>query len=270
MIELHRERAGRGLRGARRMAAIVALGSCPLLMGAKGCTANSTSEAPDASGSWAIAYDDSLGVEVTIGGAVYTETLGAAGGSFTIDHDGLPITFDLDCARPEIVCPSEAWPATVDIEHRNDRFPHRMWVRMPRQECPGSLVDAAPEDCGAGTQNPDCDQVCDSELQTVTQDVFAVIDEAGESFDMLLGAGVASNGINCALLGVSSAHADLVTRGSADGGDWEAYEMENGEVVVAYAGACLWAADVDMDATLEAAVRSASVRFTTGFTGQKR
>ena len=59
---------------------------------------------------WGIQYDDTIGVEVKIGGAVYNAELGAAGGTSRSTTPGKPYTFDLDCARPDVVCPSEAWP----------------------------------------------------------------------------------------------------------------------------------------------------------------
>lgn len=246
----------------------------PVLGGAKegGCgksPAFSRTAAPNLEGEWTIAYDDTLAVELTLGGAVYTEEIGLEGGAFTIDHDGRPLTFDLSCERPEVVCPSEGWPASVSITQRNATYPHRMWVTIPRQQCDGALVAPAAEECGEGTNNPDCEMVCDGDIITRDTEHFGVIDEPGESFDLLLGAGVATNGINCAMLGVSSAHADLVTSGTAGEEDWTAEEMANGDVVVAYAGGCLWAGDPDMDAELEALLLSASVKFTTGFTGTR-
>ncbi len=260
-------------RVTRLIPVTLVLAAAPLALGAEGgcgkSPAFSRSPAPDVAGQWAISYDDSLSVEIQIGGAVYTEEIGVAGGSFTIDHDGMPLTFDLSCERPEVVCPSETWPATVDVTQRNATYPHRMWVRIPRQSCDGPLVDPDPAECGAGTNNPDCEEVCDGEIATTETEHFGVIDEAGGSFDLLLGAGVATNGVNCALLGVSSAHADLVTTGTSEGGDWRAEEMSNGKVVVAYAGGCLWAGDPDMDAELEALVVSASVKFETGFAGTR-
>src|SRR6185503_20427874 len=84
----------------------------PTLMAAKGkgCGGDgdspaifSKTPAPDMTGSWDVTYDDTIDVEITIGGAVYTAEIGVAGGTVTIDHDGQPITFELDCARPEVV-----------------------------------------------------------------------------------------------------------------------------------------------------------------------
>jgi hypothetical protein len=87
---------------------------------------------------------------------------------------------------------------------------------------------------------------------------------------VLLGAGVATNGVNCALLGVSAAGADLVNVGTPMEEDWESTAMEGGVVTVAYAGGCLWAGDPDDDGTVEAIVIGAGVKFTTGFTAVKQ
>jgi hypothetical protein len=243
----------------------------PGLMGARGdgCAANSSSPAPDVTGEWDIAYDDVIGVEATLGGAVYTAELGATGGAFTIDHDGTPLTFALDCSRPEILCPSEAWPEQVSIEQRDVAREHQMIVNLPMQSCSGAEVAADPDTCGEGTDNPACDPICMGEIVVRNREVFGVIGEAGQSFRLYLGGGIATNGLNCALLGWSVADADLATIGAADDGDWAAIGMDRGIVEVGYAGGCLWAGDPDMDGDLEALVLGASIRFTTGFTGEK-
>ncbi|MBU1239330.1 hypothetical protein KKF84_21260 [Myxococcota bacterium] len=241
-------------------------------MGAKGdgCSAASKSAAPDVTGTWDISYDDTLDVTITIGGAVYERTIGVNGGLIEITHDGSPLTFDLDCARPEIVCPSEAWPATVTMEQRNTTYEHQMIVTLPKTECSGTMVEPDPLECGAGTLNPDCDQVCDGEITVQERETFGVIGEDGSTFRLYLGGGIATNGINCILLAGSVADGDLVNRGTADDGDWEAYEITGGVVKTGYAGGCLWAGDPDMDGELEALVLSASITFETGFTGVKR
>lgn len=248
------------------------LTALPLLGGAQGdgCAANSRSPAPDVAGWWDIEYDDTIGIEVTIGGAVYTDELGAQGGTFTINHEGQPFTFALDCARPDVLCPSEAWPTEVLAEQRNTTFEHRMIVTLPTQSCDGNLVAPEPAECGAGTNNPDCEQVCDGPVTVRDEERFGVIGETGETFRLFLGAGVVTNGFNCALLGWSLADAELVSTGTADDGDWQAQEMTNGIVEVGYAGGCLWAGDPDMDAQLEALLVSASIKFTTGFTGARQ
>lgn len=259
-------------RGTRRLACILVLAGCaPLVMGARGgCgTLTSRDPAPDVNGQWAITYDDTLSVEIQIGGATYDAEIPAEGGTVHVEHGGFGFDFTLDCSRPEVVCPSEAWPSTVTAEQREAEYPHRMWVRSPRTECAGTLRAPEENECGEGTLNPECDEVCDGEVVTVERDTFGLINGAGTRFDLLLGAGAASNGVNCVLLGLSSAHADLVSTGSAEDEDWVAQQMTNGEVVTAYGGGCLWAGDPDMDEELEALVIGASVVFRTGFTGAR-
>ncbi len=242
-----------------------------MTMGAKGdgCAANSTSDAPDVEGTWDVTYDDMLGVEIKLGGSTYTSELGVQGGAITINHNGKPFTFNLNCARPEVICPSEAWPKTVTAEQRNTRYEHRMIVTLPVQSCSGALVKPAAAQCGAGTLNPNCDLVCSGEVTTRNQETFGVIGESGDSFRLYLGGGVASNGINCVLLGgsVADAHIDSTGRGTPD---WQATAMSAGLVTVGYAGGCLWAGDPNMDGQTEALVLGASVKFTTGFTAARR
>ena len=107
---------GWGMRNIQ-LSAILVL-ALPLLGGAKGdgCAANSKSPAPDVNGWWDVTYDDTIGVEVKIGAAVYTRELGAQGGVIDITHEGRPFRFNLDCGRPEVLCPSEAWPASVQAQ----------------------------------------------------------------------------------------------------------------------------------------------------------
>jgi hypothetical protein len=176
----------------------------------------------------------------------------------------------LQRSRPEIVCPHEAWPTEVEIEQRDDTYEHRMWVTLPTQYCAGPMVQPKPEDCGEGTNNPECDQVCDGDVLVHDEERFGVIGEDGSSFRLYLGAGLATNGFNCALSGWSVADADLVTTGSSTSGSWEATGMSNGTVEVGFAGGCLWAANTDMDPELEALLVGASLRFTTSFTGDRK
>lgn len=252
-------------------AAMVLVAMTPLLLGAQGdgCAASSRTPAPDVSGRWAIAYDDTLDVTIDIGGAVYQEQIGAEGGSITIEHEGQPLTFDLDCSRPEILCPSEAWPGEVTIEQRDERFEHRMIVTLPGQRCVGDLVEPEPDACGPGTNNEDCDQVCTGEIVVEEVETFGVIGESGDTFRLYLGGGIATNGLNCALLGFSLADAYLGTEGTPGSADWRARFMDAGLVTVGYAGGCLWAGDPNMDGALEALLLGASVTFTTGFTGER-
>jgi hypothetical protein len=254
----------------------IAAAMLPLLVAAKGqgCAADdntifSQTPAPDMSGAWDVRYDDRLDIEITIGGAVYTRELGPEGGTLTIDHDGHPITFDFDCSRPEVVCPSEVWPAQVSFRQDDPTYPHRVWMQLPSTECAGSLVDPDPATCGADTRNPDCDQVCEGETITTSHEAFGTVDETGHDFWVGLSAGIASNGINCLLVGGSMAKGDLTTQGAEDTADWEATAAA-GDVVTVFAGGCLWAGDPNMDGELEALVLGGTLRLATGFSATKR
>ena len=255
-----------------RVVAMIALG---FLMGAggdedggRGCASLfSDSAAPDMAGDYAIDYDDALAVEIVIGGAVYTAEIGVQGGAVEIEHEGQPLTFALDCEREDVQCPSEVWPAVVTVEQREPKFPHQVHVLLPVQECDAPLRAPEADECGKGTDNPDCEDVCDGEMVTKEKPVLGSISEDGEAFDILLGAGAATNGINCGLLGVSIARADLVTEQTRE--SWTVESLDNGEVITGYSGACLWADDVDMDGDLEAAVLGATLTFTTGFTAER-
>ena len=243
----------------------------PFTLGASGdgCAANSRSPAPDVTGEWAITYDDRIGVEIDIGGAHYEEEIPASGGTIEIVHAGRTLSFELDCGRPEIVCPSEAWPEQVSVEQRNTEFEHRMIFTLPTQECDGVLRAPDDDECGEGTLNPECESVCDGDIVVRDSERFGVIGEDGDSFRLYLGAAIATNGLNCALLGFSVADAELDTNGSSEDGDWEAVSMEDGLVTVGYAGGCVWAGNADLDAELEAILAGASITFRTGFTGER-
>ena len=255
-----------------RSALVVALG---VMMGAggdeeggRGCASLfSKSDAPDMAGTYDVDYDDMLEVEIAIGGAVYTAEVGVQGGVVEIEHNGQPFSFDLDCGKEEVVCPSEVWPAKVDAEQRDPNFPHQVHLLLPVQQCSGELRAPDATECGEGTENPDCAEVCDGEMETVEKPVLGSISEDGDAFDILLSAGIATNGINCGLLGVSIAKADLATTETEE--EWTVDALENGEVITGYSGACLWVDDVDMDGDAEAAALGATLRFTTGFTAMR-
>ena len=239
----------------------------PFLFGFGSCggVLTSATPTPDMNGTWAVEYGDSLEVEITIGGALYTSELGLQGGTIDIEHDGQPLSFDLNCEDEDIICPSEVWPAEVDLEQREPQYPHRVWMSVPRQECDAELVPADPAECGEDTNNPDCADVCEGEMVTVQDEAFGLINEEGTEMAVLLGASGATNGVNCALLGVSIAAADIVATGSEETADWTGTDLTPGEVVVGYAGGCLWADDVDGDSELEAVVLEASIVFSTDF-----
>jgi hypothetical protein len=257
------------MRSPLRLSLLVGLTLvAPALLGARGdgCAAASTSAAPDLTGTWAITYDDTLDVEITIGGAVTKQTVPAAGAVVTVDYQGTSLSFNLDCSRPEIVCPSESWPASVSITEPNAKLDHQFVVDIPQQTCSGTTSKPPANTCGAGTTNPDCTPVCDGTVDVKETQAFGVIGETGDSFRLFLGGGIVSNGLNCALLGYSVADANLTTEGQGTA-SWHATAMTGGTVTVGYAGGCLFVGDPQADATLEPVILGASLKFTTGFTG---
>ena len=93
--------------------AMVALGALALAGCKKDSGFLSQTDSPDASGRWNVEYGDTLAIEVEIGGATYTDKTGLQGGKIELTHTGQPVTLDLDCSDPDIVCPSEQYPETV-------------------------------------------------------------------------------------------------------------------------------------------------------------
>ena len=260
----------------RRISVTIALTSVLMIgtaanPGQQGCAGNTATTAhqpgngvPDTTGEWAIAYDDTLAVAVNLGGVTYNATIPAAGGPVEVEHGDNVYTFDLDCARPEVLCPSEAWPEFVTLV-QVDNLVNQVTVSLPGQFCDGELVAA--ESCGEGTLNPDCDEVCDGEVVETTTTRYGSVSNDGQKFTVVLGAGAASNGVNCAAIALSGAEAQLATTGTKQGGDWIAHGMDAGTITVGYAGGCLWAGDPDKDGEMEALVLGASIVFETGFTG---
>ena len=214
-----------------------------------------------------LTWEDNLDVEITIGGAVYTETFGAEGGVMNINHDGTPISFNLDCSRPLIVCPSEVWPDNVALDQRDELFPRNVYVTIPLSVCVGDLVDADPNECNEDAET--C-QTCEGEITLGEAETFGRINLANDSLTVLLGGTVVSNGINCAMLGLSIAHTGLETEGAGPAGDWTAVSMPDGQVITGFAGGCLWAGDVNDDGSIEAIVVGAAVKLSTNFTGARQ
>ena len=97
-------------------------------------------------------------VDVKVGGSTYHQSLSPSGGTFSFMHQGAAFSFNIDCSRPEVVCPSEVWPAQVAVDQRDPMYQYRMWVKIPTQSCSGQTVAPKASECGAGTTN--CDSVC--------------------------------------------------------------------------------------------------------------
>lgn len=244
----------------------------PLSMAAEGegCSSTSRSAAPEVAGDWILAYDDLIEVTLKVGGSEYQSQVNSQGGLIEVTHQGRSLRFALDCARPEIVCPSEAWPERLSIEQRDVQYEHRMIVTVAEQRCSQPLLPAQPDSCGEGTINPNCQDVCEGEILVSEQERFGVIGEDGANYRFYLGAGIGSNGANCALVGLAWADAVLVNSGSEESDTWRSEEMTDGQVHLAYGGGCLWAGNATAnDPELASLVAGASIHFYTGFSGSR-
>lgn len=260
------------IRLHRLFVALTFVATAPFVMGAEGgCggTFGSKDPAPVVSGQWRITYDPNLSVTVKIGGSAYVQTLSPSGGAFTVTHGGKSYPFNIDCSKPEVICPSEVWATQVSIDQRDPTYQHRMWVSIPVQQCSGTTAAPAAGTCGSGTLNPDCKPVCNGTVTTTNADAFGLIRDGGTGFDLLLGAGVATNGINCALLGLSVAQSSLVNTGFMGSSSWKSTMMPDGQVKTGYAGGCVWAGGVGVDGKPEALVLGASIEMSTKFTGTR-
>jgi hypothetical protein len=224
---------------------------------------------PDVSGAWDLTYEDDLDVTINIGGTVYSDTVGSAGGIITIDHDGQPLSFDLDCDRPAVVCPSEVWAAQVTMEQPDALFPRNVNVTIPSFECDGELIDPVPSECGVGTENEECAPICDGSINVQSEDVFGRITLDNERLRVLLGADIYA-GFTCALLGVSIATANLQTTGSSGAEDWTAVELTEGKITTGFGAGCLWIADPNDDGTSEGVIIGGTIKLTTHFRGARQ
>jgi hypothetical protein len=227
-------------------------------------TGGNTRGTPDVRGEWTLTWEDDLEVEITIGGTSYSETLGPQGGMVTIDHDGVPFTFDLDCSREVVVCPSEVWPNSVTFDQDLGFLPRNVYVTIPNHECDGELVDVDPAECGPEAET--CQQCEGGTTLTVTE-TLGRISFGNDRIAIFLNGGIVTNGANCALAGISVATMDLENT-SRESGDYRGVALTNGSVITGFAGGCLWVADADADGTVEAVAISASIKFTTHFTGE--
>lgn len=153
---------------------------------------------------WAVSYGTTM--EVTVKGAAgvvnkYTLPMGAGG---TFEVAGVKVDLKEMCARGEVACPQDVFPAEVTMTQPGQDL-HFLYVNFNRK---GPLMTAQPT--------------------TLVGNV-----DSDDDFSIALGVTGATTG-NCGLLGVSYAtghiQADLLkaTRGVALSGD----------IVTAYSGAC--------------------------------
>lgn len=245
----------------------------------------STNPAPDVQGDWDVTYDDSISVEIDIGGTVHAGTIEGESGTVTFTHDGNDVTLDLDCSYAWIVCPSEVYPPTVTLEQREfQEHPHQVHMEVNTTECVGEprLPDESAGECDSTDENRPCDvYVCDEVVETTDTTVGSISDPGDTSqlhppFDisLFLGAGFAVPTPNCALASISWATADLEYTGiydiDATEPTMDAHGMTSGEITTAYGGACFWFESTEYTGDLKAALIGATITLKTGFTADRQ
>jgi len=264
----------------------------PLTMGVGRCGLSgagffSDKPAPDMRGTWSVDYDDSLEVEIDIGGAAAaTQTLSSEGGTIQFMVDNQPVELVLDCTKDWIVCPSEVWAPEVEFDQPNFATkPHQVQMTVTETECSDPRMPD--EQAGECSSNPDdnrpCDvEICDPEnVQDVEHSTIASISDPDPlnpdpgskpayTVGIALSGGFALPTANCVLAAASYADADIVYDGTYDPDEptMDATELTSGLVTIDLFGACFWATEVD--AQLRAALLSARVRLRTGFTAVKQ
>jgi hypothetical protein len=89
-----------------------------LALGALGSGCDKTAASglsPDFAGEWDVTYDDSMRFELRVGGQVQHGELAEPGGRVLIGDAGAALEVDVDCTRPDVVCPTEVWPRELAL-----------------------------------------------------------------------------------------------------------------------------------------------------------
>ncbi len=74
---------------------------------------------PDVAGTWDAVFDDTIDVKAQVAGEDYQARTHASGGRVAF-HDGASLVqLEVDCARPELVCPEELLPHVLTLDNRS-------------------------------------------------------------------------------------------------------------------------------------------------------
>jgi hypothetical protein len=93
------------------------LAGCALLASLAGCDKGIAGGlAPDFHGVWDVTYDDSVRVEFALGEQQLSTRVEEVGGLVSVRDAGFALDFEVDCTRPELVCPSEVWPRELSLK----------------------------------------------------------------------------------------------------------------------------------------------------------
>lgn len=104
----------RPIQNSWSRARLALLGLVALLVGCEKAR-SSAPPAPSFTGTWDVTFDDALGVELQIGERALTARLDGTHGLLEFRDAGNELAFELDCAAPDLVCPSEVWPAELTL-----------------------------------------------------------------------------------------------------------------------------------------------------------
>jgi hypothetical protein len=153
---------------------------------------------------WAMSYQDKVEVIVKRGGVVIATQVASAAAGGEIDIDGFKVDLAALCAREDVACPHEVFPAQVRMTQPGSQL-HLLYVEFNKT---GPLADIADRTL---LGNVDSDQ----------------------DFSIALGIGGAVAG-PCGLLSVSYATGNIIGVGTPAVG-----RSLSGDIVTAYHGACL-------------------------------
>ncbi len=121
---MKKARAGRVVPSMQRSAPAyfaLPLLACSLLSAAQlvGCTrGRAQGVRPDLAGQWDLAYDDVIDVEITLDGATHRTRVRGEGGRIAMFDAGSTLELNIDCARPELVCPNETLERELVVSNR--------------------------------------------------------------------------------------------------------------------------------------------------------
>ena len=182
---------------------------------ASGACLEDTNPASDVTGNYTVTYDNVITATLYIGGAVYTAEVDGSSGmlSFATAEAGmLEVDINQFCALDEVQCPSETFWTEVSIDQ-----PFGMAMNPNSHIL--NVIDNGDPMPPAG----------------VEPGVVGGLIDADDQFILALGAGLAGNGTNCALLELSWATGEFTSdfAGNVDG-------IENGSIGVGFLGGCVW------------------------------
>lgn len=111
-------------RGGRLRPCMRILSSLALVLSLAGCERGiADALTPDFHGTWDVTYDDAIAVEVALDPEAPLEgEVSEEGGQLAFGDAGVALQLDIDCSRPELVCPAEVWPRELTLSRAPGRL----------------------------------------------------------------------------------------------------------------------------------------------------